>query len=1807
MCSACLTSVYPMEKMVANKLILHNKCFCCKHCKNKLSLHNYSSLYGEFYCIFHYQQLFKQKGNYDEGFGHKQHKDRWLQRNNKTDEPDSKDVPKITRSWSNMAEGLESNTKVIATKSGSKNLSDIKQPIDIRDKKKMNWPPEKKPTTAKIAKHFYITSGRKQIPENGKTTALVHTTVTSKYNDTEKNELKMARGQLKKTECEKSPSSLRSPVLGIKEPIQAKHDKLPAKLQLKETHLWKSSNKQELKLKEDIGSTVVDSLSPCLGKAMTIPENNTKDFNMNATTINAINNSCTTEDQKTTKKTVRFAPDVVQSDQSLSDLSSEEQKIAEFHQQNFIDTSDVYTRKPMSDVRSSMKPKHSTSESSKGQVDNGIVQTVHEYRHDEKANNTSEQQLANVETHQEIQKSNEVIHTSLDLLHEKGVHIESQTDDVLAHSTNDETEVSAQETPKILNDTEDTSVGHSDSATQNKMEQEHSKSEERTSEKNTSKTEKGRISGIKNFIQKSNSLKSNDKKTIKMGSWSMGKSPISKMLASGGSENVSNTDPKNHKGTETKTGGILGKLFQSPTEKRVEHNKSKLKVEERKEAFLSKEKSIGKDQKMTKEMAKDSGTSLEPLSKEEAVKEMKGDMLASSQNTFDITEVLPPLKSPSPDITADNQSDITSPAHSASLEHADSTNLLNNAQYNPQSHETIGISVIKDASVENTNPFANPQSTETGDLFAAEDASRARELNVTSPPPIANEEHIDNINLFDNPQSNPPSSDTVALKDASVEHTDNINLFDNPRSSKAVDLLAAEDASGENTDNRKLFDNPQSYQHSRETSDLSLVESDMSVSHSTPTVVQEIKIDPHGSIGQFISNDPFQDEPQSILQGFSGSGNDQLFIIPSDTDMSVPIPQSQVVDVPEFTTSPLCDGSASKVDHVTPQETGDPFGSSDTQQIITSTTTNDIFDFSLGLLTGIFEDASGENTDNRKLFDNPQSYQHSRETSDLSLVESDMSVSHSTPTVVQEIKIDPHGSIGQFISNDPFQDEPQSILQGFSGSGNDQLFIIPSDTDMSVPIPQSQVVDVPEFTTSPLCDGSASKVDHVTPQETGDPFGSSDTQQIITSTTTNDIFDFSLGLLTGIFEDASGENTDNRKLFDNPQSYQHSRETSDLSLVESDMSVSHSTPTVVQEIKIDPHGSIGQFISNDPFQDEPQSILQGFSGSGNDQLFIIPSDTDMSVPIPQSQVVDVPEFTTSPLCDGSASKVDHVTPQETGDPFGSSDTQQIITSTTTNDIFDFSLGLLTGIFEDASGENTDNRKLFDNPQSYQHSRETSDLSLVESDMSVSHSTPTVVQEIKIDPHGSIGQFISNDPFQDEPQSILQGFSGSGNDQLFIIPSDTDMSVPIPQSQVVDVPEFTTGPLCDGSASKVDHVTPQETGDPFGSSDTQQIITSTTTNDIFDFSLGLLTGIFEDASGENTDNRKLFDNPQSYQHSRETSDLSLVESDMSVSHSTPTVVQEIKIDPHGSIGQFISNDPFQDEPQSILQGFSGSGNDQLFIIPSDTDMSVPIPQSQVVDVPEFTTGPLCDGSASKVDHVTPQETGDPFGSSDTQQIITSTTTNDIFDFSLGHGGLTNETPAEFTDPFAMYQHNTAENDEVIGSITVHHFVDPNPTPVAAHESPAPTDPWSFGSNSQTGQHNVDFDIFNSESSALFALPAGNIFDQRVLEVSPDFQLLDQNFGISDTSAMGSDMFTLQLHSATNSGTVRDILGSDSSSNTAQPVQSNLFMGDILTLDTGKQSISDTNTVTDFWGDLGSSAEQKTENPAANNNWMDDLFG
>nr|XP_049611260.1 LIM domain and actin-binding protein 1 isoform X3 [Syngnathus scovelli]XP_049611261.1 LIM domain and actin-binding protein 1 isoform X3 [Syngnathus scovelli] len=76
-CVSCQKTVYSLERLVANQQIFHSACFRCFHCNTKLSLLNYASLHNNVYCKPHFSQLFKAKGNYDEGFGHRPHKELW--------------------------------------------------------------------------------------------------------------------------------------------------------------------------------------------------------------------------------------------------------------------------------------------------------------------------------------------------------------------------------------------------------------------------------------------------------------------------------------------------------------------------------------------------------------------------------------------------------------------------------------------------------------------------------------------------------------------------------------------------------------------------------------------------------------------------------------------------------------------------------------------------------------------------------------------------------------------------------------------------------------------------------------------------------------------------------------------------------------------------------------------------------------------------------------------------------------------------------------------------------------------------------------------------------------------------------------------------------------------------------------------------------------------------------------------------------------------------------------------------------------------------------------------------------------------------------------------------------------------------------------------------------------------------------------------------------------------------------------------------------------------------------------------------
>jgi len=67
-----------MERLDVDGKVYHKMgCFKCDNCKCTLSAGNYAGLDGKYFCKPHFKQLFKLKGNYNEGFGSPDPKRKW--------------------------------------------------------------------------------------------------------------------------------------------------------------------------------------------------------------------------------------------------------------------------------------------------------------------------------------------------------------------------------------------------------------------------------------------------------------------------------------------------------------------------------------------------------------------------------------------------------------------------------------------------------------------------------------------------------------------------------------------------------------------------------------------------------------------------------------------------------------------------------------------------------------------------------------------------------------------------------------------------------------------------------------------------------------------------------------------------------------------------------------------------------------------------------------------------------------------------------------------------------------------------------------------------------------------------------------------------------------------------------------------------------------------------------------------------------------------------------------------------------------------------------------------------------------------------------------------------------------------------------------------------------------------------------------------------------------------------------------------------------------------------------------------------
>lgn len=67
-CKACDKTVYFVDQLSADGVSYHKACFRCNHCKGTLKLSNYSSMEGVLYCKPHFDQLFRETGNFNKNF-----------------------------------------------------------------------------------------------------------------------------------------------------------------------------------------------------------------------------------------------------------------------------------------------------------------------------------------------------------------------------------------------------------------------------------------------------------------------------------------------------------------------------------------------------------------------------------------------------------------------------------------------------------------------------------------------------------------------------------------------------------------------------------------------------------------------------------------------------------------------------------------------------------------------------------------------------------------------------------------------------------------------------------------------------------------------------------------------------------------------------------------------------------------------------------------------------------------------------------------------------------------------------------------------------------------------------------------------------------------------------------------------------------------------------------------------------------------------------------------------------------------------------------------------------------------------------------------------------------------------------------------------------------------------------------------------------------------------------------------------------------------------------------------------------------
>ncbi|XP_063075177.1 uncharacterized protein LOC134465447 [Engraulis encrasicolus] len=568
------------------------ECLFFFHC----SIQNYTALYGEFYCTSHYQQLFKRKGNYDEGFGHKQHKDRWLLKtepatpeinagrgslsknkavpNNTSVPPPAGSIGSTPRGRDASRQEMLSDTKVTPNSKVTSTISSVAHPSgslgspqrgqetqsqgsdDSKSKLQVSWPPEKKGPRS-------ISTGRENSP------SIQHKAVDKQDRSTlfqHKNEQvpqfpnKLHHSEVAKKDpfspVRKNDASPLPPVRTGVTARRAQFDTEAATHSPKIKSPWKHTN-----------SSHTSSPSPTARG----PLNYSAPFK--SKTQNIVSHEKIQGPPERVKKTVRFASAVETSgieysEDQVSDTESEQNDV--FSDKDPLDgpimavSTDLHAEQPDDLEEDQTANPYGTLRSNNIQVfDEGNQQVLRSASHDAFSNPDDDggSEESELVTDRRGKMDEEIVMPSV-----------NESDYLTTHS---EVEMHSSD-PK-----EDTStlVSSEKRETDSPIKEIQSGElppvtvKEQGSKDGVAAVGSGVSNGQSVAVEQPNTAKEKQEKTsAPKGSWSKGKSPLSKLFSPGAKDKVTKNERADNKKSDSKPKNILGKLFQTSSDTKKEQD-----------------------------------------------------------------------------------------------------------------------------------------------------------------------------------------------------------------------------------------------------------------------------------------------------------------------------------------------------------------------------------------------------------------------------------------------------------------------------------------------------------------------------------------------------------------------------------------------------------------------------------------------------------------------------------------------------------------------------------------------------------------------------------------------------------------------------------------------------------------------------------------------------------------------------------------------------------------------------------------------------------------------------------------------------------------------------------------------------------------------------------------------------------------------------------------------------------------------------------------------------------------------------------